>query len=241
MANCIRCGAMLDEFDAGGDMICQNCESRGAGHGSGTDVPCQRCGMYLPPHELRMWNSRLYCAYCIMDIQDEERYGKGGRQPGAQSQEPIGGGISGFFGLGGSRSKLACERCGRMVDTLYDSLGVRLCSSCYYSDGAPGAGGAKPSRFSQLVFFIKEKIGLVKKPARLIVNQQPSRAKLQATPVKVEGKGEVFDMRGRRMAEKKPPLEEKRPLSESTHKEKKPAPKSAREAFSQFKKSSDSK
>jgi len=77
MASCIKCGGPLGEFDAGGDMVCQNCEARGSGGAGGTpDVPCQRCGMYLPSHELRMWNSRLYCAYCIMDIQDEEKRGK---------------------------------------------------------------------------------------------------------------------------------------------------------------------
>ena len=86
MASCIKCGGALGEFDAGGDMICQNCEARGSGAAGGTpDVPCQRCGMYLPSHELRMWNSRLYCSYCIMDIQDEEKRAKAGSARAASS------------------------------------------------------------------------------------------------------------------------------------------------------------
>src|SRR3989338_223562 len=90
MASCTRCGATMEGLDAGGNMLCDNCEAAMHSTGSGTDVPCQRCGMYLPSHELQMWNSRLYCSYCIMDLKDEDRMGREQKKPEAQEQ-PTGG------------------------------------------------------------------------------------------------------------------------------------------------------
>ena len=97
MGNCTRCGRLMD-----GEGMCDNCTSLSA-HPIGTpeEVPCQRCGMYLPPHELRMWNSRLYCAYCIMDIQDEDARSKAKKEPEAKTASEEGRGLfSGLFGRG---------------------------------------------------------------------------------------------------------------------------------------------
>jgi len=163
MRNCTRCGASLGDFDAGGDGICANCEaSSGFGSGSSTDVPCQRCGMYLPPYELRMWNSRLYCSYCIMDIQDEEKYGHqkpkpeehGGVFPGGFPDEG-----GGNLPQGSKASSGTCERCGRQTDTLYSLSGRRVCSHCY-SEGGAGSGAGGASILSQLITKAKEAFGM---------------------------------------------------------------------------------
>src|SRR3989338_3247970 len=123
MKYCVRCGSQMD-FDAGVDGVCQNCEAA-SGHGmSGTDVPCQRCGMYLPPHELRMWNSRLYCAYCIMDVQDEERMMRSAGGAGSGGSEA--GELSPPSGTRGT-----CERCGAQAGVLYELGGRRLCLRCH--------------------------------------------------------------------------------------------------------------
>lgn len=213
MANCIKCGATLPEFDAGGDMVCQNCESR-AGAGGGTDVPCQRCGMYLPPHELRMWNSRLYCAYCIMDIQDEERFGKGAR---AEPQ------AAGEFGQSRSKRPRSCQRCGREAEELYTVQGMDLCMDCYSSQGGASPGGARPSRFGQVVQKVKRALGISPKP----VATMP--AKIAPAPPPPQ----VFSISERKMSEKKPALEEKRPLSEARREErKKPKGKPSEDFYS---------
>lgn len=127
---------MLEDFDVGGDGVCHSCEAS-SGHGSGTDVPCQRCGMYLPSHELQMWNSRLYCAYCIMDVKDEEKMMREGIRHAqrAPEGEPL---VQDF-----DRKKERCSRCGMASEHLYSSQGMRLCLHCY-SEGAGGAPGGKP-------------------------------------------------------------------------------------------------
>ncbi|MCX8198189.1 MAG: hypothetical protein N3F07_03290 [Candidatus Micrarchaeota archaeon] len=94
--------------------------------------------MYLPEHELKMWNSRLYCAYCIMDIQDEEdllhrRHSKPERHSGSEGREQE-------FG----KEKGACERCGRQSDALYQHLGKKLCASCHSDSKSPPGEGHAP-------------------------------------------------------------------------------------------------
>lgn len=199
MANCTRCGATMEGLDAGGNMICANCEASMHSSGSGTDVPCQRCGMYLPSHELQMWNSRLYCAYCIMDLKDEERMGREQRKPEAAQQPPPGG----LFGRDSSPSQQPpeekgagepmqqypraangiCERCGRESNDLYMAQGRRLCQSCLSSGGSSGA---SPGFFAQIVASMKRAVGIREQPK--IIAQQPVS---------------VFDLRTRKMAEKK--------------------------------------
>lgn len=187
MPNCTRCGATMEGLDAGGNMICDNCEASMHGGGSGTDVPCQRCGMYLPSHELQMWNSRLYCAYCIMDIKDEEKRttGEGRPQEGAP-ENPTGGILGGLFGTRdappqqpeksggeplqqytGTKSG-TCERCGRESDVLYSAHGLNVCPACYFSGGATGS---SPSFMGQIVSRIKSAVGLGDRPK--IIQSQP--------------------------------------------------------------------
>lgn len=202
MTSCIRCGKTLEEFDAGGDMICMNCEAAGTGHGTGTDVPCQRCGMYLPQTELKMWNSRLFCNYCIMDIQDEERM----MHPERRTLEKVHDAIP----EQASRGAGACERCGRQADTLYALSGKKLCSTCYSeaaSGGTPPEG--KPSMFGQIIRVAKTALGMKQEP-KLIVNQGPQEI--------------VFDLRRRKMVDKKVGVEAQLPLREEKQGQKPPQP-----------------
>ena len=224
MANCTRCGATMGDFDAGGNMICQNCESRGSGSMGGTpDVPCQRCGMYLPPHELRMWNSRLYCAYCIMDIQDEEKYGRE---------------KSGKAGIERGSALGICERCGKETDTLYSVQGRKLCSSCY-SVGSPG--GASPGGVSLLSMIVERAalaLGVRQKP-RVIPTLPPGKIGIRApAPQEDEERRRIsqerFNLKERRMMqEEEGQLGIVEPLSEGHKTERKPSPGAKKKFFSQ--------
>ena len=187
MASCIKCGGSLGDFDVGGDMICDNCEARGSGGAGGApDVPCQRCGMYLPSHELQMWNSRLYCAYCIMDVKDEEKRSKELRSARSDPLSP-GAGKGGII-----RKYGTCQRCGKSTDELYTSSGMSLCAGCYHAYGPPEAGGSKPSRFGQIVSYIRQKLRLITlKPKIIPTDPRPQKKDEQE-----------FDIRGRRMRER---------------------------------------
>lgn len=185
MQSCIRCGKTLEGFDIGGDMVCMDCESAGGVGGAG-NVPCQRCGMYLPSHELQMWHSRLYCAYCIMDIRDEERYGKhGSRDYGGKSGDTL----SGEHGIG----KGTCERCGKYTDGLYSFHGRRLCSGCFHDSQAQG-GSSSPSLFGSLISGIKK---IVQPQSKVIPNQRIS----VPAPLPLE-KREVFDVKSRTLVQR---------------------------------------
>lgn len=187
MPTCTRCGSFMD----GSEGLCISCASSSA-HGSGaaSDVPCQRCGMYLPSHELRMWNSRLYCSYCIMDVQDEEnlmrRHGAG-HAPG-----------SGKEGASEESGKIsgACERCGRQADRLYFSGGRKLCAQCG-SEGGDAPVGA-PSMFAQLVVRAREILGTKSASVepKILVRQPASKR--------------IFSVKSRRMEDKKEGAGEKK-------------------------------
>ncbi|MEM2138213.1 MAG: hypothetical protein QW568_03950 [Candidatus Anstonellaceae archaeon] len=169
MRSCSRCGRMLEDFDVGGDGICHNCEAS-SGHGSGTDVPCQRCGMYLPSHELQMWNSRLYCAYCIMDVKDEEKMMReGGKHHHKPDSEPL----DQDFGKRQER----CQKCGRSADFLYSSQGMRLFSHCYSEGGATGGKpeGGNAGGIAQIVSQIFGKSSLPKQDEPKIITRQSQK------------------------------------------------------------------
>ena len=197
MSNCLKCGATLPEYS--GDL-CANCQAA-QGSGAAGDVPCQRCGMYLPSHELQMWNSRLYCAYCIMDIKDEEerhrKFAERHEQPvGREAGAGAAGGISSEMG----RSTGICERCGRGADQLYTLSGRRVCERCYTDESGSAPAGTGPTFFAQIVA----------RAARIFKTEKPRV--LVAQPVK--GRGLVFDVETRKMVEKKAggkPVEEKKP------------------------------
>ena len=213
----------MGEFDAGGDMICQNCEAAGSGGSGGTpNVQCQRCGMYLPPYELRMWNSRLYCSYCIMDIQDEDKRSKAGDGRGA--------------GEGGA-PKGTCERCGRETDTLYTVQGRKLCSSCYAVGSGTGGAGA-PSVLGIIVEKVALALGVRQKPKIIpVLPQEKVRLRNNDAPMDekaIQKSMEKFNVRERRMVEQEEGeigIEE--PLSEGRSSEKKPAPEARKKFFSQ--------
>jgi hypothetical protein len=215
---------MLDEMDAGGDMICQNCESAASsGHGGNASVPCQRCGMYLPPHELRMHNSRLYCSYCIMDVQDEEKRSKAGDGRGV--------------GGAGGRSTGICERCGRETDTLYSVQGRKLCSSCY-SVGSGAGGAGAPSVLGLIIETVAGALGVRQKP-KVILAPPAGKIGVRAASASEDKESqrkslERFDLKERRMLqEEEGQLGAAEPLSEGHREEKKPAPDARKKFFSQ--------
>ncbi len=148
MANCSSCGRHVEEYElhyADGVPVCISCESEPAS-GAGSDVPCQRCGVYVPPHELKMFRSRLYCNYCIMDMEDEARAeekrmkkridGESGQEE--ESKKPAQDGAPRDFPLGGS-----CEFCGASIEVLYSFQGKKICKICLEkSGGEPQTGTA---------------------------------------------------------------------------------------------------
>ena len=223
MTSCIRCGSTMGEFDAGGDMICQNCEASGSfGTGVGSDVPCQRCGMYLPSHELRMWNSRLYCAYCIMDVQDDEKRSRGG------------GGGRGVGGEAGEQSG-SCERCGREATALYSVQGRKLCSSCYSVGSGSSAAPGAPSVLSLIFGKLLGALGVRQKP-RLIPVLPPGKIGIKTEGEKKPGQtaeqGRKFSLKDRRMVEEDGELGIESPLSEGHSKERKSSPEAKKSFFS---------
>lgn len=155
MANCSRCGTIVGE----GAHLCASCIALA----DADNVPCQRCGMYLPSHELKMFNSRLYCSYCIMDLQDEEEQQKKKHEhpPHAHEQQtqqhagaagdsgtPPTSGASGFA-QGETLEQLvgrgACSRCGRECERLCLLKGEKMCEKCAKEQG--GATEASKSFF----------------------------------------------------------------------------------------------
>lgn len=213
MATCIRCGSFTDHASG----TCSICEAS-SGHGTGTpaDVPCQRCGMYLPSHELQMWNARLYCAYCIMDMRDEEemlrrhartppRTPEGGAAPGSEkTRAPE---SSGIFGT--------CEKCGAQENQLYSLNGRLLCQRCCSeSGGAAGPG----SMFGMIVQQVRKLIRKKEEP-KILVAQPPDAQ-------------ELFDPQRRRMVQSHDGLDAALPLSEDKSEAKKPSAKAKKSFFS---------
>jgi hypothetical protein len=213
----------MEEFDAGGDMICQNCEASSSyGAGGSGNVHCQRCGMYLPSHELRMWNSRLYCAYCIMDVQDEEKRSRGGGEGKA-----VGGEMGGQGGI--------CERCGKETVTLYSVQGRRLCSSCKSSGSGSSGAPSAPSVLSIIFGKLLGAMGVRQKP-RLIPVLPPGRISLKTegdpTPWQKTEQGGKFSLKDRRMVEEEGELGIVVPLSEERSRERKTSPEEKKSFFS---------
>ncbi len=86
-SRCSVCGREVEEYEmhyASGMPVCISCE--GTPETGGMDTPCQRCGVYVPSHELKMYRSRLYCNYCIMDMEDDGRREEEGIRKRTQSE-----------------------------------------------------------------------------------------------------------------------------------------------------------
>ena len=188
MGNCLKCGAQLPEYS--GDL-CANCQaSKGAG--AAGDVPCQRCGMYLPSHELQMWNARLYCAYCIMDVKDEEeRMRKLGekRKPSQEVSMEAAAGTGGEAQESGKGTGGICERCGKEASPLYALAGRRVCAMCYSEESGKDPPGTGPTMFAQIVSRAKQAMGMGN--PRVIAARS------------LQGAGLVFDVEKRKMVERK--------------------------------------
>lgn len=218
MGFCTRCGTLIGSADDGTGGICPSCESAGSGIGKAADVPCQRCGMYLPSHELRMYNSRLYCAYCIMDVQDEEKYGKE-RQRAKEERRPE---EKGAIDLQPYGKTGVCEKCGRETATFYSFGGKRLCEQCCNNESGGGAvGGAGfPPVFQAIVERVRGALGMKEAPKIISApqSQQPT------------GNNEtVFDLKKRRMVEQDH-MGKQEPLHEKKREERK-ASKKSKESF----------
>ncbi|MCX8194960.1 MAG: hypothetical protein N3G22_02530 [Candidatus Micrarchaeota archaeon] len=157
--------------------------------------------MYIPYTELKMWNSRLYCNYCIMDIQDEEEMvRKAGRKEGKESEKILPELPSSGIGT--------CERCGKQAQQLYLFFGRKLCLQCYNSSseqGQPPTSG--PSLFGQIVRLLSSGFRDRRQP-RIIAAQQ----------IKEKPK-EVFDIGLRRMVPQKSEIELAAPLIEEKKKD----------------------
>ncbi len=198
MGNCTKCGSTLGEYSSG--ELCPGCQSTQRGSGTPDDVPCQRCGMYLPSHELQMWNARLYCAYCIMDVKDEEKMhqkyaGKDerARQEAGSSGSSHGGDAPGAGHGGAAADSLGisgvCERCGKETDPLYSLAGRRVCGACYDEEGKPPP-FSSTSFFGQLVIRAKEAVGIRQ------AQTEPKIITLQRM------RHRVFDVKSRKMVER---------------------------------------
>ncbi len=191
MGYCDRCGTLLAGDSSG---LCITCASSSA-HGSGTptDVPCQRCGMYLPPHELRMWNSRLYCAYCIMDVMDDEkRMHDLHREQRRPAEEPMPSGKPEEDAL---HIRASCDLCGRAAGQFYHSHGRRLCQRCYSESESQVTGGGALGGVHQVAVGAKEGI----RAKVLPLNAQSGRDERD----KKSGFGALIERIKRRLSRKK--------------------------------------
>lgn len=74
MANCLTCGAGIDEYDSAyysRSMLCIPCYS-----GKSTEVSmasCSRCGTRLRSEEARRKGGTIYCHYCLSELERVER------------------------------------------------------------------------------------------------------------------------------------------------------------------------
>lgn len=218
MGFCSTCGAYMAEGEYG---KCASCAASSQMHTT-DDVPCQRCGMYLPRHELQMWNSRLYCNYCIMDLRDEERRLERSAvreervppQPAPpREREPLS-----PYGYGGQ-----CDRCGRQTDTLYEYGGRRLCSTCLAEEGGkpPSSGSQTLGMMVSALREFGEKSSRAVEKARAIGEKMHSRREREiGIPEPPSPKGKTFDIRTRKFvpardaATQKETPNEKKPESE---------------------------
>jgi hypothetical protein len=182
--------------------------------------------MYLPSHELQMWNSRLYCAYCIMEVKDEEKMAKAHSSP---TQEREGMPQESRMGTGN------CDRCGRQSEFLYSAGGRRLCQHCY-SDGADES--SKPGGISQIAVFIKSIFGK-KEPPKVLPNQMRITPSAQRNPdsqkpapfPSTEANEQHFDVQSRSLVEKKTGMGAQIPIAEGAKEDKKPSPKMKKDFF----------
>jgi hypothetical protein len=100
----------------------------------------------------------------------------------------------------------ACALCGKQSDTLYSLSGKRLCPSCYASQGGTPPEGS-PSMFGQIVKIAGRALGMRQEP-KLLKREEPG------------GQEIVFDLRSRKMVERREGVEAESPLREGVREEK---------------------
>ncbi|MEM2963019.1 MAG: hypothetical protein QXN01_00805 [Candidatus Anstonellales archaeon] len=157
MRTCSFCGQSVKEYELhyiNGLPACVSCEDQMQKVGS--EIPCQRCGIYVPTHELKMFRSRLFCNYCIMDMEDEQRSEEIRirkniisieREDLASDKDEIHSESS----IGG-----ICEKCQINSDILYFLSGKKLCKKCFENftpDVYPSSGS---SFFGSAILIMKK-------------------------------------------------------------------------------------
>ncbi|MCX8167038.1 MAG: hypothetical protein N3E37_04255 [Candidatus Micrarchaeota archaeon] len=168
MATCGKCGKHVEHAHYyNGIAYCMQC----AILAENDEAQCASCGMYLPKTEMKMWASRYYCNYCIMDIMDEEErknkpkrefdYGHThkphqdyykDKQESSETVKKFTPEFSGNFDADSIKYHDRCERCGIYSEVIYVINGKKFCRSCienYYK-----ADEHKPS--SSIVNIIKK-------------------------------------------------------------------------------------
>jgi hypothetical protein len=157
-----------------------------------------------------------------MDVQDEERRGKGGGRGGVGGE---GGRIPGY-----------CERCGRETEVLYSVLGKRLCSSCRSSGSAGGAAPGAPSVLSLIVEKMAVALGVRQRPRAIPVLPQGKIAlqeKIAKEPAQHHQHTEKFSLKDRKMVDNEEgELGAVEPLADEHRKERKPSDDSKKSFFS---------
>jgi hypothetical protein len=177
MGFCSNCGSYMADKDYGKCYVCT------AAHVS-DDVPCQRCGMYLPRHELQMWNARYYCQYCIMDIRDEEKAFERRVRREEQLERPERQDRYDKEPMQHYPTGEQCQRCGKAVEMLYDFGGRRLCRSCLEDEG--GKPPTSPSSLGAMVGVMRD---LGESGVKVVEKARTIGEKIREAREKSEGMG----------------------------------------------------
>ena len=98
---------------------------------------CWRCGMYFPREELQQWKGQWYCPYCLMEVQEEERWAEQRRKEITDQHKPP----TDYHTPPPSPSASAqhddafytCDRCGKRVDEIYITARGKFCSTCFHN------------------------------------------------------------------------------------------------------------
>ncbi|VVB65812.1 Uncharacterised protein [Candidatus Gugararchaeum adminiculabundum] len=184
--------------------------------------PCQRCGVIMPKTELKMFDSRLYCNYCIMEVSEDKKHqeerARESYKPKAErsesSQSPKDESTFGQSrgGAGGQRY-YKCQKCGSPATDRYAYGGKLLCANCYFDESGEGA---KPQSIGKKVmdFFISVGGGTPRSARpRPQAKSKPDEKKPGVGP-QDKGTG------GEQAKNKKPETKEEKSKREAEHKEK---------------------
>jgi len=167
MASCSICGRELHDGEVEYSSRGATCHTCAASIKTDEEAACQRCGMYLPKHELQMFKSRMFCNYCIMDLRDEERMheaaARGEGAPGTAHEARV--------AKAYPKKKGYCNRCSAEAGELYTVNGMLLCERCRDQvHPGPDYGPNKPMPFgTRMLVFVRSVPGkALRLPAKVI-------------------------------------------------------------------------